>query len=161
MTTVSPPSFTNLSYPDREDCHYLEEYYVWRKGYLTEHTFRSLIASAFFNCVAIIPTILLNALVIFAVATRRRLRSNSNVLGVFGGSRFAGWTGCSTNCYRGRSEGSFWHRTILYTGKGIQRKSFWASLGFVQSSLVNQHASIATLQSRIPWGTGKLLQNRG
>ena len=69
----------NSSDPDIEECHYLQAF-LWRKTYLTEHTYRNLIALICVNSLAIIPTILLNALVIFVVATRRRLQTNSNIL---------------------------------------------------------------------------------
>ena len=51
---------------------------AWQKEYLeNEDTKRHLVALASIDLAAIIPTILLNALVIFAVAKRRRLRNNS------------------------------------------------------------------------------------
>ena len=65
--------------PDIEECHYLQGF-VWRKMYLTEHAYRNLIALVCVNALAIIPTILLNALVIFVVATRRPLQTTSNIL---------------------------------------------------------------------------------
>lgn len=64
---------------DKQECHYLQGY-VWRKTYLTELTYRNLIALISINSLAIIPTILLNALVIFVVAKQRRLHTNSNIL---------------------------------------------------------------------------------
>ena len=79
MTGDSPSSFTNSSDPDIEECHYLRGF-VWRKMYLTDHTYRNLIALVCVNSLAIIPTILLNALVIFVVATRHRLQTTSNIL---------------------------------------------------------------------------------
>ena len=80
MTAASQPLPTNLSDQDIiEECHYLQGL-VWQKTYLTEQTYRGLVTLICFNSVAIIPTILLNALVIFVVATRRRLQSNSNIL---------------------------------------------------------------------------------
>lgn len=54
---------------------------AWQKEYLeNEDTKRRLVALASIDLAAIIPTILLNALVIFAVAKRRRLRNNSTIL---------------------------------------------------------------------------------
>ena len=79
MNTAFLPSSTNSSDPGIEECHYLQGH-LWRKTYLTERTHRSLVTLICFNSLAIIPTILLNALVIFVVATRRRLQSNSNIL---------------------------------------------------------------------------------
>ena len=80
MKTVSPlPSSTNSSDVDTDECHYLQGLF-WRKTYLTEHTYRNLVALICANSLTIIPTILLNALVIFVVATRRRLQTSSNIL---------------------------------------------------------------------------------
>ena len=54
---------------------------AWQKEYLeNEDTKKHLVVLASIDLAAIIPTILLNALVIFAVATRRRLRNNSTIL---------------------------------------------------------------------------------
>ena len=54
---------------------------AWQKDYLeNEDSKKHLVSLASIDLAAIIPTILLNALVIFAVATRRRLRSNSTIL---------------------------------------------------------------------------------
>ena len=71
--------------------------YVWRKTYLTDHTYRNLVASICVNSVAIIPTILLNVLAIFAVTTKRSLQSNSNILlaCMAGSDLFAGMVGLS------------------------------------------------------------------
>ena len=80
MTAASQPLPTNLSDQDIiEECHYLQGL-VWQKTHLTEQTYRGLVTLICFNSLAIIPTILLNALVIFVVATRHRLQSNSNIL---------------------------------------------------------------------------------
>ena len=79
MTAATQSLPTNSTDPEIEECHYLQGL-VWRKTYLTENTYRSLIALICVNSLAIFPTILLNALVIFVVATRRRLQSNSNIL---------------------------------------------------------------------------------
>ena len=79
MTTISPLSLTSSNKPDTEDCQYLQAY-VWRNLYLKEDTYNSLIAAICVISLTIIPTILVNALVIFVVATRRRLRTNSNIL---------------------------------------------------------------------------------
>ena len=80
MKTVSPlPSSTNSSDVDTDECHYLQGL-LWHKTYLTEDTHRNLVALICVNSLAVIPTILLNALVIFVVATRRRLQINSNIL---------------------------------------------------------------------------------
>lgn len=122
MTTVSPPSSTNLFNPNGEKCQYLQEYVWRRKAQLTEHTHRNLIALICFNSLAVIRTILFNALVIFVVATRRRLRSNSNVLLL--------------------GQESLQHRAILYTRKGTQRMPFLASLCLSKSPLPDQHRSL-------------------
>ena len=51
-----------------------------KRTYLTESTYRQLIALTVINTVSIFAIILSNALVIFAVATRSRLQTNSNIL---------------------------------------------------------------------------------
>ena len=79
MTTISPPSFNSSSGLEKEECLYLYGT-VWRKAYLTEHTYRNLVAVTCINFLLVLPTVLLNALVIFVVATRRRLQSNTNIL---------------------------------------------------------------------------------
>ena len=81
MTNVGTPSnATNFSNPEREECPYLYDGSLWRKEYMGKDTYNHLVAVAIVNLIAVFPTILLNALVIFAVATRHRLRSNSNIL---------------------------------------------------------------------------------
>ena len=64
---------------DEEECPFLYGS-VWRKTYLTDDTRRNLVALTSVISTAILPTILLNALVIIAVATRHRLRTPSNIL---------------------------------------------------------------------------------
>ena len=76
MTTNSTASFNS----DRTKCNYQYHDVVWRRKYFTENMFKNLVAVASINSVAVVPTVFLNALVIFAVATRRPLRSNTNVL---------------------------------------------------------------------------------
>ena len=81
MTTVSPPSFNVSFEPEKEDCPYVyPAVWVWRKTYLTEKTYRNLVAVTCINLLAGFPTVLLNALVIYVVATRRRLQTNTNIL---------------------------------------------------------------------------------
>ena len=80
MENAALPSSTNSSDPESEECHYLYDGSLWREAYLTEVTRPNLIALAVINSLAVIPTILLNALIILAVATRHRLRTNSNKL---------------------------------------------------------------------------------
>ena len=53
---------------------------VWRAEYLRDDTYKHLVALVCMDIITALPTILLNALVIFAVATRRRLRNNSTIL---------------------------------------------------------------------------------
>ena len=60
----------NFPYPDE----------IGPKQHFTEVMHRNLVAVACVNSMKVVPTILLNALVIYAVATRRKLRSNTNVL---------------------------------------------------------------------------------
>ena len=52
---------------------------VWRQEYLTDVTYRYLVAVTVINLLAVLPTVLLNTLVIVAGATRHRLQSKSNV----------------------------------------------------------------------------------
>ena len=73
----SPVSMS--SEPEMEECSYIDGY-VWRKEYLAEGTYLYLVALACVNSISSVPTVLLNALVIFAVATRRPIRTNSNIL---------------------------------------------------------------------------------
>ena len=53
---------------------------VWRKEYLTEDTYKNGLVVCIINSIIVVPTILLNALVIFAVKTQNQLRTNSNIL---------------------------------------------------------------------------------
>ena len=79
MSTTFPPSSTKFSDTEMEKCPYLQGIF-WRKSYLTDDTFGNLVAITATNSVAFILNILLNVLMIFAVATRRPLRTNSNIL---------------------------------------------------------------------------------
>ena len=79
MFNTSLPLATQSSDADGEDCLYLHSF-VWRQEYLTDVTYPHLVALTVINVLIVVPTILLNALVIVAVATRHRLQSNSNVL---------------------------------------------------------------------------------
>ena len=53
---------------------------AWQKSYLTDDTYKILVAITSIISIAFLPTIVLNAVIIFAVAAKRQLRSNSNVL---------------------------------------------------------------------------------
>ena len=53
---------------------------VWRAEYLRDDTYRHLVALVCIDLIAALSTILLNGLVIFAVATRRQLQNNSTIL---------------------------------------------------------------------------------
>ena len=64
---------------EKEKCGYLYNY-NWRKEYLTDGAYKNLVALIGINSIAAILTILLNAVMILAVATRHYLRSNSNIL---------------------------------------------------------------------------------
>ena len=79
MANISSPLPTQSSYADGEHCPYMYGI-VWRDTYLTDVTYPHLVAVTVIISLTILPTILLNALVIVAVATRHRLQSNSNVL---------------------------------------------------------------------------------
>ena len=52
----------------------------WRRELLTEGTYKHLVALTSLCSIAIVPTVVLNALVIYAVATRPRLQTKSNAL---------------------------------------------------------------------------------
>ena len=78
-TTFGVSSSMNSSDQGKQVCLYMQDY-VWRKTYLTDHTYRNLVASICVNSLAIIATILLNSLAIFALASKRSLQSNSNTL---------------------------------------------------------------------------------
>ena len=72
-------SSNRTSNADEEECPFLYGS-VWRKTYLTDDTRRNLVALSSISSLAILPTILLNALVVIAVAIGRRLRTPSNIL---------------------------------------------------------------------------------
>ena len=74
-----PSPSTDSSNPVNEECPYLYGF-VWKQQYLTDVTYPNLVAVTVINLLAVLPTILLNALVIVAVAKRHRLQSKSNVL---------------------------------------------------------------------------------
>ena len=79
MPSTSLPLATQSSDEDGEDCPYLYGF-VWRQEYLTDVTYPHLVALTVINLLAVLPAILLNSLVIVAVATMHRLQSTSNVL---------------------------------------------------------------------------------
>ena len=80
MSNVSSPSSTSSSDPGNEECHYLYDGSLWRETYLTDVTYRNLVALSVINSLAVLLTILLNALILIGVATRHQLRTNSNIL---------------------------------------------------------------------------------
>ena len=81
MANTTLPLTTQSSYADGEHCPYMYMYgFVWRETYLTDVTYPHLVALTVIGLLAVLPTSLLNTLVIIAVATRHRLQSNSNVL---------------------------------------------------------------------------------
>ena len=54
---------------------------AWRDEFLlTEGTYNHLVAIISINSISVLPTVLLNALVIFAVVTRKRLRNKAAIL---------------------------------------------------------------------------------
>ena len=79
MSNTSLPLTPQSSGADGEDCPYMYGT-VWRQEYLTDVTYPHLVALTVINLLAVFPTVLLNSLVIVAMATRHRLQSNSNVL---------------------------------------------------------------------------------
>ena len=64
---------------DGEKCPFLSGS-VWRKSYLTDGTRRNLVAPISVCSTTVLPIILLNALVVIAVAIKHRLRTPSNIL---------------------------------------------------------------------------------
>ena len=69
-----------IEFYNSEGCPYLEEV-AWRDEFLlTEGTYNHLVTIISINSTSVLPTVLLNALVIFAVATRERLRNKSTIL---------------------------------------------------------------------------------
>ena len=69
-----------IEFYNSEGCPYLEEV-AWRDEFLlTEGTYSHLVTIISINSISVLPTVLLNALVIFAVATRERLRNKSTIL---------------------------------------------------------------------------------
>ena len=63
-----------------QECPYLEEA-AWRDEFLlTEGTYNHLVPIISINSISVLPTVLLNALVIFAVVTRKRLRNKATIL---------------------------------------------------------------------------------
>ncbi|XP_078354487.1 trace amine-associated receptor 9-like [Oculina patagonica] len=80
MANAVSPSSTNSSNPESEECHYLYDGSLWKETYLTEVTYPHLIALTVINLLAVIPAILLNAMIILAVVARHQLRTNSNIL---------------------------------------------------------------------------------
>ena len=79
MSNASPSFNLSAFDPEKEECLYLIGI-VWQKNYLTQNTYILLVAVTVISLIAALPTILLNWLVILAVATRRRLQRNSNIL---------------------------------------------------------------------------------
>ena len=62
------------------ECPYLKGV-AWRDEFLlTEGTYNHLVAIISINSISVLPTVLLNALVIFAVAKREQLRNESTIL---------------------------------------------------------------------------------
>ena len=87
LVTTSQRKMKNTSYPlhtrfyNPEECPHLEtSKSLWQAQYLTEGTFKHLVAITVINSIAVIPTIVLNAMVIYVVASTQRLRSESNIL---------------------------------------------------------------------------------
>ena len=71
---------TSNGFYESEECPYLEEV-AWRDEFLlTEGTYNHLLAIISINSISVLPTVLLNALVIFAVAKREQLRNESTIL---------------------------------------------------------------------------------
>ena len=60
-------------------CPYLQGY-VWQRKYLTKGSYKHLVVVTSINFVSVVPTVLLNALVIFAVVTRHQLRRSKSTI---------------------------------------------------------------------------------
>ena len=78
MANSSSSSSTTPLEPEKE-CHYLYGF-VWKNNYLTDQTYRILVAIISMNSMTVLPTILLNVLTILALTTKERLQSTSHVL---------------------------------------------------------------------------------
>ena len=76
MANTSSP----IEFYKSEGSPYLEEVAWWDEFLLTEGTYNHLITIISINSVSVLPTLLLNALVIFAVTTSERLRNKSTIL---------------------------------------------------------------------------------
>ena len=63
-----------------EECPYLEEAAWGDEFLLTEGTYNHLVALISISSISVLPTVLLNALVIFAVVTRKRLQNKTTIL---------------------------------------------------------------------------------
>ena len=79
MNDSFPTPSLDSSDRGNKECPYMNGL-VWRQEYLTDVTYPHLVAVTVINLLAVLPTFLLTALVIVAVATRHRLQSQSNVL---------------------------------------------------------------------------------
>ena len=73
------PSMDSSDPAENEECPYMHGF-VWRQEYLTDVTYRHIVALTIINLLAVLLNLVLNTLVIIAVATRHRLQSKSNVL---------------------------------------------------------------------------------
>ena len=79
MNDSFPTPSLDSSDRGNKECPYMNGL-VWRQEYLTDVTYPHLVAVTVINLLAVVPTFVLNALVIVAVATRHRLQSQSNLL---------------------------------------------------------------------------------
>ena len=64
----------------RTQCNSMYHDEDWRRKHFTEDLYRNLVAVTSINSIAVVPTVLLNALVIIAISTRRPLQTNINIL---------------------------------------------------------------------------------
>ena len=64
---------------EKENCPFLYNA-AWQRSYLTDDTYKHLVTITSIISIATLLTIVLNAVIIFAVAAKRQLRSNSNIL---------------------------------------------------------------------------------
>ena len=131
---------------EKEKCSYLYNY-NWRKEYLTDGAYKNLVAMIGINSVAALLTILLNAVMILAVATRHHLRSNPNILlaCLAGTDLLTGLTAqpvtIAVYIERILGLGSFCSSESRKTSR---YNVWWSWFGFVDSPRVGLHGSLCS-----------------
>ena len=127
---------SSIEFYKSEGCPYLEEV-AWRDEFLlTEGTYNHLVTIISINSISVLPTVLLNALVIFAVATRERLRNKSTILLAC----LAGTVGGTADTNRGRSGANIKKGDLLWSfGKSKLCIRWMPHLRDLSSSCVNNY----------------------